>query len=118
MLKKNEKIDSLAHTRWNCKYHIVLAPKYRQPLIYGQIKSRNVLFIYFLLPYWVPTTWRKRAQTRMGAEFPSGKQPTTLVRRLISRLCRSRMLFVRMRVQCLERKSARSVFPLRRPQFS
>ncbi|HFV4197752.1 TPA: IS200/IS605 family transposase, partial [Escherichia coli] len=24
----NEK--SLAHTRWNCKYHIVLAPKYRR----------------------------------------------------------------------------------------
>ncbi|ELH0371201.1 TPA: IS200/IS605 family transposase, partial [Salmonella enterica subsp. enterica serovar Typhi] len=20
---------SLAHTRWNCKYHIVFAPKYR-----------------------------------------------------------------------------------------
>ncbi|EHB2800877.1 IS200/IS605 family transposase, partial [Salmonella enterica subsp. enterica serovar Typhi] len=21
---------SLAHTRWNCKYHIVFAPKYRR----------------------------------------------------------------------------------------
>lgn len=21
--------DSLAHTKWNCEYHIVLAPKYR-----------------------------------------------------------------------------------------
>ena len=31
-------IDSLAHTRWNCKYHIVFAPKYRRQIIYGKIK--------------------------------------------------------------------------------
>ena len=29
---------SLAHTTWNCKYHIVFAPKYRRQIIYGQIK--------------------------------------------------------------------------------
>ena len=23
-------VDSLAHTKWNCKYHIVFAPKYRR----------------------------------------------------------------------------------------
>ncbi|HGC4579229.1 TPA: transposase, partial [Escherichia coli] len=28
----NEK--SLAHTRWNCKYHIVFAPKYRRKVFY------------------------------------------------------------------------------------
>ena len=39
MLKKNEEVDSLAHTRWNCKYHIVFAPKYRRQEIYGQIKA-------------------------------------------------------------------------------
>ncbi|MDY5795521.1 MAG: IS200/IS605 family transposase, partial [Fusobacterium gastrosuis] len=22
--------DSLAHTKWNCKYHIVFTPKYRR----------------------------------------------------------------------------------------
>lgn len=31
--------DSLAHTKWNCKYHIVLAPKYRRQVIYGKIKA-------------------------------------------------------------------------------
>ena len=31
--------DSLAHTRWNCKYHIVFAPKYRRQIIYGKIKA-------------------------------------------------------------------------------
>ena len=34
-----------------------------------------------LLPHWVPATWRSRAQTSMRAELPSGKLPTTRVRR-------------------------------------
>ncbi|HAR6949490.1 MULTISPECIES: transposase, partial [Staphylococcus] len=25
--------NSLAHTKWNCKYHIVFAPKYRRQVI-------------------------------------------------------------------------------------
>ena len=32
-------INSLAHSKWNCKYHIVFAPKYRRQVIYGKIKS-------------------------------------------------------------------------------
>jgi putative transposase len=31
--------NSLSHTTWNCKYHIVFAPKYRRQIIYGKIKS-------------------------------------------------------------------------------
>ena len=31
--------NSLAHTRWNCKYHIVFAPKYRRQVIYKQLKQ-------------------------------------------------------------------------------
>ena len=27
-------INSLSHTRWNCKYHIVFAPKYRRKVFY------------------------------------------------------------------------------------
>lgn len=30
--------NSLAHTKWNCKYHIVFAPKYRRQIIYGKLK--------------------------------------------------------------------------------
>ena len=30
--------DSLAHTKWNCKYHIVFAPKYRRKVFYGEKK--------------------------------------------------------------------------------
>lgn len=31
-------ISSLAHSKWNCKYHVVFAPKYRRMVIYKQIK--------------------------------------------------------------------------------
>ena len=31
-------IHSLAHTKWNCKYHIVFAPKYRRKIFYGEKK--------------------------------------------------------------------------------
>ena len=34
-------IDSqnLSHTKWNCKYHIVFAPKYRRKVIFNKIKA-------------------------------------------------------------------------------
>ena len=32
-------VNSLAHTKWECKYHIVFAPKYRRQAIYGQIRT-------------------------------------------------------------------------------
>jgi putative transposase len=31
--------NSLAHTKWMCKYHIVFAPKYRRKIIYGQYRE-------------------------------------------------------------------------------
>lgn len=32
-------INSLAHSKWRCQYHIVFAPKYRRKEIYGKIKA-------------------------------------------------------------------------------
>ena len=32
-------IESLAHTKWRCKYHIVFAPKYRRRIIYGKLRG-------------------------------------------------------------------------------
>ena len=32
-------INSLSHSKWRCKYHIVFAPKYRRQAIYGEIKK-------------------------------------------------------------------------------
>ena len=71
----------------------------------SRASSRCFMFMYFLLPHWVPATWRSRAQTSMRAELPSGKLPTTRVRRRISRFSRSMTLLVRMRVQCSLGKS-------------
>ena len=38
---KNVPIDnnSLAHTKWNCKYHIVFAPKYRRKVFYEEKRA-------------------------------------------------------------------------------
>lgn len=33
------KTNSLSHTKWVCKYHIVFAPKYRRKAIYGQYRA-------------------------------------------------------------------------------
>lgn len=35
VIKRND-VNSLSHTSWNCKYHIVFAPKYRRKVFYGQ----------------------------------------------------------------------------------
>ena len=31
-------IQSLRHTRWECKYHVVFIPKYRRKAIYGELR--------------------------------------------------------------------------------
>ena len=36
---KNNDIHSLSHTKWNCKYHIVFAPKYRRKVFYGEKRA-------------------------------------------------------------------------------
>lgn len=37
--------NSLAHTKWMCKYHIIFTPKYRRKIIYNQIKKDIVEII-------------------------------------------------------------------------
>ncbi len=34
MKKEEINTNSLAHTKWNCKYYIVFAPKYRRKVFY------------------------------------------------------------------------------------
>lgn len=31
--------ESLSHTSWRCKYHVVFAPKYRRQIIYGKLRA-------------------------------------------------------------------------------
>ena len=39
MYEKSPYTDSLAHTTWECKYHVVFAPKFRRKEIYGRLKQ-------------------------------------------------------------------------------
>jgi len=32
-------VNSLNHTRWECKYHVVFIPKYRKKVLFGQIRK-------------------------------------------------------------------------------
>jgi len=33
-----DEYQSLSHTKWECKYHIVFIPKYRRKVLYGQLR--------------------------------------------------------------------------------
>lgn len=33
--------NSLAPTKWNCKYHVVFSPKYRRREIYGSLSGNR-----------------------------------------------------------------------------
>ena len=44
-------MNSLSHTSWNCKYHIVFAPKYRRKVFYGE-KRREIGEILRTLCMW------------------------------------------------------------------
>ena len=33
-------VNSLNHTRWECKYHIVFVPKYRKKVLYGRTRQQ------------------------------------------------------------------------------
>ena len=43
--KQDSIVNSLAHTKWNCKYHIVFAPKYRRKIFYEEkrLAIRDIL---------------------------------------------------------------------------
>jgi putative transposase len=37
----NHSTNSLKHTVWECKYHVVFIPKYRKKVIYGGLRSED-----------------------------------------------------------------------------
>jgi putative transposase len=34
-----DEFESLSHTRWDCKYHVVFIPKYRRRVLYGELRK-------------------------------------------------------------------------------
>ena len=51
MSEQNNTASSLAHTKWNCKYHIVFAPKYRRKVFYEE-KREGIREILRTLCQW------------------------------------------------------------------
>ena len=50
-MKTDNITNSLAHTKWNCKYHIVFAPKYRRKVFY-ESKRKEIREILRTLCKW------------------------------------------------------------------
>ena len=50
-VKMATKLNSLAHTKWMCKYHIVFTPKYRRKVIYNQMREDLREIIKLLCKY-------------------------------------------------------------------
>ena len=51
MSERQNDTNSLAHTKWNCKYHVVFAPKYRRKVFYGE-KREDIREILRTLCKW------------------------------------------------------------------
>ena len=45
MTNKQDELNTLSHTTWNCKYHIVFAPKYRRKVFYD-VKRLEIIKIF------------------------------------------------------------------------
>lgn len=59
--------NSLAHTSWNCKYHIVFAPKYRRKIFYGE-KRAEIGKILRELCNWKGVTVNAKVKMQENAE--------------------------------------------------
>ena len=70
-------LQSLAHTRWNCKYHIVFAPKYRRMVFYGEKKAEIGKILRQLCEWkgveiYEAEVWGKRMTTRLRVARTAG----------------------------------------------
>lgn len=48
MNEQNTDVKSLAHTKWNCKYHVVFAPKYRRCFFKKNEKILEILLKHYV----------------------------------------------------------------------
>ena len=76
--------NSLSHTKWNCKYHIVFAPKYRRKVAYGKIKQDMQSFSRPRIKSVVPSAAHSLYQNQTasntartaGSGLPADRQPS------------------------------------------
>ncbi|WP_373880240.1 transposase [Ligilactobacillus salivarius] len=63
------KLNSLAHTKWLCKYHIVFIPKYRRKIIYYQYRKDLIEIIKLLCQYKGVKNYRRTYDARSCTSF-------------------------------------------------
>ena len=56
-------INSLAHTKWNCKYHIVFAPKYRRKVSIWEDETGYCEYFKYAMQ-------KKRCRNSRGRDMP------------------------------------------------
>ena len=63
MPEQTNTTNSLAHTKWNCKYHIVFAPKYRRKVFFEEKRPeiREILSEFWCKGYYVDTVGKNTA---------------------------------------------------------
>ena len=62
-------INSLSHTKWNCKYHIVFTPKYRRKVFYKAKTSSNRKNIAAVMRMEGRKNYRGRSMSRSYSPF-------------------------------------------------
>ena len=45
---KSSSYESLSHSKWDCKYHVVFVPKFRKKVLYGKIRAFLILLFHEL----------------------------------------------------------------------
>ena len=75
---------SLSHTSWNCKYHIVLVPKYRRKVIYGKLRKDIGKILRMLCDYkHVEIIEAHAIHTYTATAFRFGKLPLFYIFRVL-----------------------------------
>ena len=60
--------ESLSHTRWECKYHLVWIPKCRRKVLYGQLRNHsNCLTCEMFITHDIPSCGETRPLSKSHA---------------------------------------------------
>ena len=70
MSNQNNAVNSLAHSKWNCKYHVVFAPKYRRKVFFYE-KREAIREIIKTLCDWKGVEIQEHTQTKKFKSYPT-----------------------------------------------
>ncbi|MBY5817341.1 hypothetical protein HFN60_17085 [Rhizobium leguminosarum] len=59
-----DEFESLSHSKWECKYHVVFIPKYRRKVLYGEKKKGFTGQHFWARGYFVSTVGRDEETIR------------------------------------------------------